>query len=161
DAEIERLPAALRAPIVLCCLEGRTRDEAAEAIGCSVAAVKSRLERGRGRLRRQLSRRGIELPAAFLAVGLSSGRVRGTLRARAVQSALGAAPSTVAALIPATASIVPRVAVAFVSLAMAGTIGVAMFAGDDPPQKPPPKPYPPLAALARRPDPEPPADPSK
>src|SRR5439155_4568809 len=52
DAEVERLPSALRAPIVLCCLEGRTRDEAAETIGCSVAAVKSRLERGRDRLRR-------------------------------------------------------------------------------------------------------------
>src|SRR5688572_13489501 len=61
DEEIERLPKPLRAPLILCCLEGRTRDEAAEAIGCSLAAVKSRLERARCLLRQRLERRGIEL----------------------------------------------------------------------------------------------------
>lgn len=71
DEEIERLPVALRLPIILCCLHGRTRDEAAEAIGCSVAAIKSRLERGRSILRRRLERRGIGLPAAFLVMGLT------------------------------------------------------------------------------------------
>src|SRR5207237_5780049 len=134
---------ALRAPIVLCCLEGRTRDEAAESIGCSVAAVKSRLERGRDRLRRQLLRRGIELPAAFLVLSLTGGRVRAALRAQAVQSALGAAPPTVAALVPAAPSIVTRAAIASVSLVIGGTIVVAVFAGGGPPQNPPPRPHPP------------------
>src|SRR5262249_3229131 len=89
DEEIERLPAILRVPVVLCCLEGRTRDEAAEVLGCTVAAVKSRLERGRSQLRRRLERRGIQLPAAFLVLSLTGGRVSAALRAKAVQAALG------------------------------------------------------------------------
>src|SRR5262245_25029703 len=47
DGEIARLPARFRKPVVLCCVHGLTRDEAAEALGCSVPALKSRLERGR------------------------------------------------------------------------------------------------------------------
>jgi RNA polymerase sigma factor (sigma-70 family) len=88
DEEVERLPALLRLPLVLCCLEGRTRDEAAEALGCSVAAVKSRLERGRDLLRRRLQLRGVQLPAAFLALGLTSERIRAALWAKTMQSAL-------------------------------------------------------------------------
>lgn len=45
DEEIERLPALLRLPLLMCCLQGRTRDEAAESLGCSVTAVKGRLAR--------------------------------------------------------------------------------------------------------------------
>ena len=70
DEEINRLPAVLRAPVILCCLEGRARDEAAEALGCSVPAVKARLERARQALRRALARRGIPLPAALVVLGL-------------------------------------------------------------------------------------------
>jgi hypothetical protein len=92
-----------RQRVILCCLEGRTRDEAAETLGCSVAAVKSRLERGRSLLRRRLERRGIELPAAFLILGLTGGRVRASLWAETIQSALHAPSPAVAALVPAGA----------------------------------------------------------
>jgi RNA polymerase sigma factor (sigma-70 family) len=88
DEEIERLPAAVRAPLILCCLEGRTRDEAAAVLGCSVAAVKGRLERGRDLLRWRLKRRGIELPAAFLVLGLTTQRIQADLWTKTVQSAL-------------------------------------------------------------------------
>src|SRR5579883_313302 len=98
DDEIERLPIAVRAPLILCCLEGRTRDEAAEALGCSVAAVKSRLERGRNLLRRRLARRGVELPAAFLVLGLTSDRIRAELWTKTMQSALHTPAPVVAAL---------------------------------------------------------------
>src|SRR5204863_1276223 len=84
DASIARLPARLRGPVALCCVEGLTRDEAAEALGCSVAAVKSRLERGRRMLRRVLEKRGVALPAAFLALGLGTARVSAALRDKAV-----------------------------------------------------------------------------
>src|SRR5262249_27938079 len=98
DEEIERLPVALRLPIILCCLHGRTRDEAAEAIGCSVAAIKSRLERGRSILRRRLERRGIGLPAAFLVLGLTGARVRASLWAKTIQLARNSPSPPVAVL---------------------------------------------------------------
>ncbi|MGH7172634.1 MAG: sigma-70 family RNA polymerase sigma factor [Gemmataceae bacterium] len=88
DEEIERLPDALRAPLILCCLQGRTRDEAAEALGCSVGTVKGRLERGRELLRRRLQRRGVQLPFAFLALTLASARIRAALWAKTMQTAL-------------------------------------------------------------------------
>jgi RNA polymerase sigma factor (sigma-70 family) len=98
DEEIERLPKVLRLPVILCCLDGKARDEAAELVGCSTAALKSRLERGRQVLRERLKRGGIELPAAFLVLSLSSGQVSATLRERALLAALSAPPHEVATL---------------------------------------------------------------
>jgi RNA polymerase sigma factor (sigma-70 family) len=106
DEEIERLPALLRLPLVLCCLQGRTRDEAAETVGCSVAAVKSRLERGRDLLRRRLERRGVQLPAAFLVLGLTTERIRAALWAKTMQSVLYTPSLAVAALAEASISAV-------------------------------------------------------
>jgi RNA polymerase sigma factor (sigma-70 family) len=70
DDDVRNLPEALREAVVLCCLEGLSRDEAAARAGCTLAAIKARLERGRELLRRRLSARGLELPAALLAAGL-------------------------------------------------------------------------------------------
>jgi RNA polymerase sigma factor (sigma-70 family) len=67
DEELTRLPDRYRAPLVLCCLEGRARDEAAQQLGCPAATLKSRLERGRALLRKRLVRRGLTLPAALAA----------------------------------------------------------------------------------------------
>jgi WD40 repeat protein len=66
DEELNRLPDRLRAPLILCCLEGQSRAAAAERLGCSQDAVKGRLERGRDLLRRRLARRGVLVPAAGL-----------------------------------------------------------------------------------------------
>ena len=70
DEELARLPAKYRGPLLLCCLEGLARDEAARRLGWTVALLKSRLEQARELLRSRLARRGIPLPAAFLTVGL-------------------------------------------------------------------------------------------
>jgi RNA polymerase sigma factor (sigma-70 family) len=57
--ELDRLPDRYRIPIVLCDLEGRTYEAAARHVGCPVGTLKSRLTRGRRRLRERLARRGL------------------------------------------------------------------------------------------------------
>jgi RNA polymerase sigma factor (sigma-70 family) len=66
DEELDRLPEKYRAPLQLCCLAGRTRNEAARQLGCTLGALKMRLERGRQLLRARLARRGVTVPAALL-----------------------------------------------------------------------------------------------
>src|SRR5262249_29088420 len=70
DEELDHLPETLRDPLVLCYLQGRTRDEAAGQLGVSLAKLKRRLERGRHLLHDRLSRRGITLTGAGLGVVL-------------------------------------------------------------------------------------------
>jgi membrane fusion protein, multidrug efflux system len=95
--EIDRLPGRYRVAVVLCDLEGRTHEEAARHLGCAVGTVKSRLARGRKRLRGRLVRRGLA-PATALAAA-SAGRA-----ARAAVPT-GLAESTV--VYAATASAAP------------------------------------------------------
>lgn len=66
DQEVQRLPTRYRLPIILCCLEGRSREDAAQQLGWTVDAVKGRLERGRKLLHGRLTRRGLTLSAAML-----------------------------------------------------------------------------------------------
>ncbi len=73
DEELQNLPECERVALVLCYLQGRTADEAAREVGCSESTLKRRLERGKGRMRARLARRGLMLPAALLAAGLASG----------------------------------------------------------------------------------------
>jgi RNA polymerase sigma factor (sigma-70 family) len=68
DAELDRLPARYRTPLILCYFEGRTNEEAAREMGCPVGTVVSRLARGRQRLRGRLIRRGLA-PAVVLLAG--------------------------------------------------------------------------------------------
>ncbi len=67
-AELAALPRSLRAPLVLCYLEGRTQEEAARQLGWPLSTVRGRLQRGREKLRRRLERRGVALTAALTAV---------------------------------------------------------------------------------------------
>lgn len=73
DAELDALPARLREVILLSQVQGLTRDETADRLGISVAAVKDRLERARERLRSRLARRGVGLSSAVLAAWLTPG----------------------------------------------------------------------------------------
>ncbi len=73
DEELERLPEQLRGPIILCYLEGKTRDEAAAALGLRQGRLHGLLQRGRALLHDRLVARGVALGAGFLTVGLSGG----------------------------------------------------------------------------------------
>jgi RNA polymerase sigma factor (sigma-70 family) len=73
EEEIQRLPQTYRLPIVLCCLEGLSQEEAASRLDCTPGSLKGRLERGRARLQQRLARRGLSLSAALAAVEVSRG----------------------------------------------------------------------------------------
>jgi RNA polymerase sigma factor (sigma-70 family) len=73
DEELDRLPALFREVILLTQVEGLSRDETAQRLGISEAAVKDRLERGRGQLRSRLVRRGLTVSGTMLAAWLLPG----------------------------------------------------------------------------------------
>lgn len=70
--ELNRLPEKLRAPIVLCYLEGLTHDLAAEQLRWPVGTVRSRLARARELLRSRLSRRGVTCSAGLFTAALAA-----------------------------------------------------------------------------------------
>jgi RNA polymerase sigma factor (sigma-70 family) len=69
DAELAALPETYRLPLVLCYLQELDHNEAARRAGCSVGALRGRLERGRERLRARLARHGLPLAAPLLVLG--------------------------------------------------------------------------------------------
>lgn len=103
--EIERLPARFRTPIILCDLEGLTHDQAAQAIGCPVGTIKSRLSRARSRLRDRLTRRGLApvvgVGASLITTGTRAS-VPGVLAHATIEIATQSAAGTLTgALVPA------------------------------------------------------------
>jgi RNA polymerase sigma factor (sigma-70 family) len=112
DQELARLPDKFRGPLVLCYLEGRTREEAARQLGWSPSMLKSRLEQARDRLRRRLASRGIAL-SGVLAASLVDGATASaavppmlldsTVKAALVVAAGGPAASVVSAPVAALA----------------------------------------------------------
>jgi RNA polymerase sigma factor (sigma-70 family) len=73
DEEVGRLPEVCRLPVILCCMEGKTQEEAARQLGWSPGSVKGRLERGRKRLHERLRRRGLMASAAIAVVAITRG----------------------------------------------------------------------------------------
>ena len=120
--EIERLPERFRRPVVLCYLEGMTRDQAADYLRCTEGTVRGRLAKGRELLRHRLERRGLTL-AIPSATGAT---IPESLVATTVRTAAAGASGPVAALAAATSrgGILARLAAAVV---VAG-VGIAVTA---------------------------------
>jgi len=96
DAELQRIPAKYRAPLVLCYLEGKTRDEAAAQLGWSDGELRGRLERGRHLLRRRLQQRGLALAGPLCATMFAPGGASAAVPAHLVIPTVKAAMSIVA-----------------------------------------------------------------
>jgi len=72
EEELQRLPARHRDPLVLCYLEGKTNQEAAQVLCCPSGSMSARLAQARARLREGLAWRGFAAPAVGVAGLLAS-----------------------------------------------------------------------------------------
>jgi RNA polymerase sigma factor (sigma-70 family) len=122
DEELGRLPEVYRLPLLLCCVEGRTQEEAARQLGCTPGSLKGRLERGRDRLHARLVRRGLTLSAALAT--LAASRV-----AAAPLPGLSAATSAAALAFAAGSKFPAGVSAPALALAKAGLRGLAATKG--------------------------------
>jgi RNA polymerase sigma factor (sigma-70 family) len=149
--EIDRLPERYRLPVLLCCLEGLTREQAAVRLGWPAGTVQSRLARGRGRLRARLIRRGIAPGSVALVttwgttgsastVMLSSTLLYATIRSgmeiATGHVAAGTVPASVSVLVAGALEImliqkIKSVAAATVAIGLLG-LGIAWGQGPGP-----------------------------
>jgi RNA polymerase sigma factor (sigma-70 family) len=159
DEELGRLPGPQRSALVLCYLEGLTRDEAAARLGWALGTLKRRLEEGRRSLRERLLRRGVGplgLAAALTPSGLTAAVPSG-LAASAVRVATGgSAPAAVAVLAGPALRPGQRAALLGLALLTAGAVvggGVARPAASESADPPP------VVAAAPAGEPDRPGDP--
>jgi RNA polymerase sigma factor (sigma-70 family) len=131
DEELDRLPSRYREPLLLCYLQGLTRDEAALRLGVPLATLKSHLERGRKRLGHALTKRGCALGVGLLVLAATSpARAFSPCLAETVLAAASGSPSAAVAALAegvamngmgkiVTLGLVALVGVALVSIALA------------------------------------------
>jgi RNA polymerase sigma factor (sigma-70 family) len=128
--ELDGLPEKYCLPLILCYLDGKSRDEAARQLGVSLNVLRGRLERGRERLRARLLKRGVALSAGLF-VAVANSVTAGALPERLLQAALQAAATgrlsaTVATLVRGAA---PPMTLGKFKLLAAAVLAVALVAG--------------------------------
>ncbi len=143
--EVRRLPEAFRAAVVLCDLEGLTTDGAAERLGVPVGTVRSRLYRGRDRLRGRLLRRGIApaavgaalTPAAVSAIPIPAALAEATVRLAVGCFWVGTVPARLAVLMHGGRHVMGIKSLAAMGLSLGLVAGVGGLAAQGPGDGPP------------------------
>ncbi len=130
--ELDRLPERFRLPMVLCYLEGMTRDQAADYLRCTEGSVRGRLAKGRELLRDRLARRGVTLAVPCL----SRAAVPESLVATTVRIAAGGASGSVAAIVASASRgrLLTRFKVVAVLTLTLGAMSAALLKRDGLPQ---------------------------
>jgi RNA polymerase sigma factor (sigma-70 family) len=141
DEEVQRLPPAYRLPVLYCCVEGLSQEEAARRLGWTGGSLRGRLERGRRRLHERLARRGLTLAAALSAIAVSragAGEALTSARAAATARATLAGTGGISAWAAPLGQAGKATAALVFSLALLAIAGVGLLRGpaQDAPGKP-------------------------
>jgi RNA polymerase sigma factor (sigma-70 family) len=123
DQELSRLPALYRVTVVLCDLEGKTRQEAARQLGCPEGTIASRLARARAMLAKRLARHGLGVSGGALATMLSQ-----NVASACVPTSLASSTIQAATLVAAGQSLGPQVVSVNVAALTKGVVRAMLFA---------------------------------
>jgi RNA polymerase sigma factor (sigma-70 family) len=149
DAEVNRLPEKYRLPIVLCCYQGKSNEEAARELGHPLGTVQSNLSRGRNLLRDRLARRGVAFSAGVFSAALTPAVGKAAAPELVLAAVKGALASQApgdgrlttlakAGLSSLTSNKLNRTAAVLVALILAGTGLGWVFSSRTAVQQPPP-----------------------
>ncbi|AMV36539.1 RNA polymerase sigma factor [Planctomyces sp. SH-PL62] len=126
DEELGRLPGRLRDPLVLCHLQGLTHDQAAAALRQPVGTIRSRLSRGRERLRDRLARRGVSVDDARMGLVVIAHQLPTALFESTLRSAVAFASTPTIPLASASAAVLANGALNAMLISKAKLAAVAL-----------------------------------
>jgi len=136
DEELNKLPNRLREPLLLCELEGISRQEAARRLGLPEGTLSSRLARGRSLLRDRLTRRGVAVgalgaifPAPAKAAAPADASLRLALKYAARDASAGTVPAAVASLAEGVLLMIQAAKLKTILLATSTLVAACLTAG--------------------------------